>query len=89
MYALNFYALNNLFYFIFILLSYTYIFNVDISKLYSVANIVSADCQELNLIRFMFNESQYDKRIIPSVGQNGPLNVTVGLTIHRIEDLVR
>ena len=50
---------------------------------------VSADGQELRLIRSKFNESHYDKRIIPSLGQSGPLIVTVGLTIHRVEDLVR
>ena len=52
-------------------------------------NIVIANAQELSLMRFMFDESKYDKRILPSVGvEYGPLNVTVGLTIYRIEDLV-
>ena len=50
--------------------------------------ILTVNGQELDLMRFMFNENKYDKRILPNVGLYGPLNVTVGLTIHRIEDLV-
>ncbi|XP_028392108.1 neuronal acetylcholine receptor subunit alpha-9-like isoform X2 [Dendronephthya gigantea] len=49
--------------------------------------IVTASGQELRLLTHVFNESRYDKRILPNMKQSGPVDVIVGLTIYRIEDL--
>ena len=44
----------------------------------------------MELMEYLFNTSNYDKRIIPSVGQevNVPMNVSIGLALQQIENLV-
>ena len=48
------------------------------------------DNTSIELMQHLFNEGYYDKRVIPSagLGVNAPLNVSMGLALMQIENLV-
>lgn len=52
-----------------------------------IAKHSQVDGRRQNLVAYLFNESRYDKRVIPTAGLGTPLNITLRLEINKIEDL--